>query len=102
MRLGTNSIQFVRILGCVVAVALQHIHPDEQILLKQNVLKSHLQHFAGLQPEQWLDPIRSEKIDYRRRARVGVRYIAKQNRLVMGFVRTPRQSFNTDSALSCC
>ena len=67
--------------GC----SLQHIHPDEQILLKQNVLKSHLQHFAGLQPEQWLDPIRSEKIDYRRRARVGVRYIAKQNRLVMGF-----------------
>ena len=48
-------------------------------------LQSHLQHFAGLQPEQWLDPIRSEKIDYRRRARVGVRYLAKQNRLVMGF-----------------
>ena len=67
--------------GC----SLQHIHPDEQILLKQNVLKSHLQHFAGLQPEQWLDPIRSVKTDYRRRARVGVRYITKQNRLVMGF-----------------
>jgi 23S rRNA (uracil1939-C5)-methyltransferase len=32
-----------------------------------------------------VDPIRSEKIDYRRRARIGVRYIAKQNRLVMGF-----------------
>ncbi|WEI19908.1 23S rRNA (uracil(1939)-C(5))-methyltransferase RlmD [Acinetobacter proteolyticus] len=67
--------------GC----SLQHIHPDEQIVLKQNVLKSHLQHFAGLQPEQWLDPIRSVKADYRRRARIGVRYIAKQNRLVMGF-----------------
>ncbi|OEC90247.1 23S rRNA (uracil(1939)-C(5))-methyltransferase RlmD [Acinetobacter sp. YK3] len=67
--------------GC----SLQHIHPDEQILLKQNVLKSHLQHFAGLAPEQWLAPIRSVKTDYRRRARIGVRYIAKQNRLVMGF-----------------
>ncbi|MCH7337538.1 23S rRNA (uracil(1939)-C(5))-methyltransferase RlmD [Acinetobacter sp. NIPH 2699] len=67
--------------GC----SLQHIHPDEQIRLKQNVLQSHLQHFAGLQPEQWLDPIRSVKTDYRRRARIGVRYIAKQDRLVMGF-----------------
>ncbi|MGN5765912.1 23S rRNA (uracil(1939)-C(5))-methyltransferase RlmD [Acinetobacter calcoaceticus] len=67
--------------GC----SLQHIHPDQQILLKQNVLKSHLQHFAGLEPEQWLPPIRSVKTDYRRRARIGVRYIAKQNRLVMGF-----------------
>lgn len=67
--------------GC----SLQHIHPDEQIRLKQNVLQSHLQHFAGLQPEQWLDPIRSVKVDYRRRARIGVRYIARQDRLVMGF-----------------
>ncbi|WP_109440437.1 23S rRNA (uracil(1939)-C(5))-methyltransferase RlmD [Acinetobacter haemolyticus] len=67
--------------GC----SLQHIHPDEQILLKQNVLQSHLQHFAGLQPEQWLAPIRSSKIDYRRRARIGVRYIPRQDRLVMGF-----------------
>ncbi|NAR35720.1 23S rRNA (uracil(1939)-C(5))-methyltransferase RlmD [Acinetobacter haemolyticus] len=67
--------------GC----SLQHIHPDEQILLKQNVLQSHLQHFAGLQPEQWLTPIRSSKIDYRRRARIGVRYIPRQARLVMGF-----------------
>lgn len=67
--------------GC----SLQHIHSDQQILLKQNVLKSHLQHFAGLEPEQWLAPIRSVKTDYRRRARIGVRYIAKQNHLVMGF-----------------
>ncbi|MEF9956192.1 MAG: 23S rRNA (uracil(1939)-C(5))-methyltransferase RlmD [Acinetobacter sp.] len=67
--------------GC----SLQHIHPDEQIRLKQNVLQSHLQHFAGLQPEQWLVPIRSTKTDYRRRTRIGVRYIGKQNRLVMGF-----------------
>jgi 23S rRNA (uracil1939-C5)-methyltransferase len=43
-----------------------------------------LQHFAGLQPEQWLDPLRSAT-DYRRRARIGVRYIAAKNQLVMGF-----------------
>ena len=67
--------------GC----SLQHLHPDQQIELKQQVLQSHLQHFAGIQPEQWLAPIRSSRNDYRRRARIGVRYIAKQNRLLMGF-----------------
>ncbi len=59
--------------GC----SMQHIHPDEQIRLKQNVLQSHLQHFAGIQPEQWLEPIRSLQSDYRRRARIGVRYLPK-------------------------
>ena len=64
---------------------MQHIHPDEQICLKQNVLQSHLQHFAGIQPEQWLEPIRSLQSDYRRRARIGVRYLPKQDRLILGF-----------------
>lgn len=67
--------------GC----SMQHIHPDEQIRLKQNVLQSHLQHFAGIQPEQWLEPIRSLQSDYRRRARIGVRYLPKQDRLILGF-----------------
>lgn len=67
--------------GC----SMQHIHPDEQICLKQNVLQSHLQHFAGIQPEQWLEPIRSLQSDYRRRARIGVRYLPKQDRLILGF-----------------
>ena len=67
--------------GC----SMQHIHPDEQIRLKQNVLQSHLQHFAGIQPEQWLEPIRSLQSDYRRRARIGVRYLPKPDRLILGF-----------------
>ena len=64
---------------------MQHIHPDEQIRLKHNVLKSHLEHFAGLQPEQWLEPLRSTRTDYRHKARIGVRYLPKQNQLLMGF-----------------
>lgn len=64
---------------------LQHMHPDEQIHFKQQVLASHLQHFAGIEPEVWLEPIRSQRSDYRRRARIGVRYIPKKQQLVMGF-----------------
>ncbi|OTG83964.1 23S rRNA (uracil(1939)-C(5))-methyltransferase RlmD [Acinetobacter sp. ANC 4648] len=64
---------------------MQHIHPDEQIRVKHDVLKSHLMHFAGLQPEQWLEPLRSTRTDYRHKARIGVRYLPKNNKLLMGF-----------------
>jgi 23S rRNA (uracil1939-C5)-methyltransferase len=64
---------------------MQHIHEDEQIRLKQSVLKSHLEHFAGISVESWLEPLRSTREDYRRKARIGVRYIPKQDKLVVGF-----------------
>lgn len=67
--------------GC----SMQHIHPDEQIRLKQDVLKSHLTHFAGLQPEEWLEPLRSTREDYRRKARIGVRYLPNKDKLIVGF-----------------
>lgn len=67
--------------GC----SMQHIAADQQIQLKQDVLKSHLTHFGGLQPEQWLAPLRSARQDYRHKARIGVRYIPNKNKLLMGF-----------------
>ena len=67
---------------------MQHIHPDAQIELKQNVLKSHLQHFAGIQPEEWLSPLRSKREDYRRKARIGVRYLPQKTSWWLVFVKT--------------
>ncbi|MCF9046449.1 23S rRNA (uracil(1939)-C(5))-methyltransferase RlmD [Acinetobacter nectaris] len=67
--------------GC----SLQHMHADEQIRFKQDVLQSHFQHFAGLAPIDWLSPIRSTRQDYRRRARIGVRYIEKNQKFMFGF-----------------
>ena len=64
---------------------MQHIQLDEQIRLKQDVLKSHLEHFAGIQPEQWLPALRSTREDYRRKARIGVRYLPHKDKLVVGF-----------------
>ncbi len=64
---------------------MQHIAKDEQIRLKQDVLKSHLTHFAGLEPQNWLAPLRSEREDYRRKARIGVRYVPSKDKLVVGF-----------------
>ncbi|MDO4223162.1 MAG: 23S rRNA (uracil(1939)-C(5))-methyltransferase RlmD [Acinetobacter sp.] len=67
--------------GC----SLQHLDLEQQIIHKQQVLQSHLQHFAQAEPEQWLAPIRSQRSDYRRRARIGVRYLPKNQRFLFGF-----------------
>lgn len=67
--------------GC----AVQHMHPDYQIEFKQDVLKSHFKHFAGLDQIEWLPAIRSQRTDYRRRARMGVRWREKQQKMVLGF-----------------
>lgn len=81
--------------GC----SMQHIHPDEQIRLKQEMLQSHLDHFAGITPESWLPALRSPRADYRHKARIGVRYFAKHNKLVMGFREA--QSNKLTSIQSC-
>lgn len=67
--------------GC----SLQHMHSDAQIKFKQAVLASHFQHFGNLEPEQWLPPLRSTRTDYRRKARLGVRWVIKKDSMLVGF-----------------
>ncbi len=81
MRIEPKCPHFTVCGGC----NMQHIQLDEQIRLKQDVLKSHLEHFAGIQPEQWLPALRSTREDYRRKARIGVRYLPHKDKLVVGF-----------------
>ena len=67
--------------GC----SLQHMHIDAQIKFKQDVLASHFQHFGNLEPEEWLPPLRSTRTDYRRKARMGVRWVFKKDTMLVGF-----------------
>lgn len=81
--------------GC----SLQHMHVDEQIRFKQDVLKSHLEHFALITDVEWLQPIRSLKKDYRCRTRIGVRFIPKTQQFYMGF--RERQTNHLVNVSSC-
>lgn len=67
--------------GC----SLQHWHPDGQINFKQSVLAELLQHQAGVQPQQWLPPLTADRLGYRTKARMGVRYVAKKDSALVGF-----------------
>jgi len=67
--------------GC----SLQHLDPAAQIAFKQNVVLEQLQHFGGVIPETILPPVMGPTIGYRRRARLGVKYVVKKEKILVGF-----------------
>ena len=67
--------------GC----SLQHWQPDGQIQFKQSVLAELLEHQAQIQPEHWLPPLVADRLGYRTKARMGVRYVEKKGTALVGF-----------------
>jgi len=60
--------------GC----SLQHLDPKAQIRWKQEMLARILADTGGVRPERWLPPLAAWPWGYRRKARLGVRYVAKK------------------------
>lgn len=67
--------------GC----SLQHWQADGQIKFKQSVLAELLHHQANTAPKYWLDPLTADRLAYRTKARLGVRYVAKKDKVLVGF-----------------
>ena len=67
--------------GC----SMQHLSSSAQINHKQSILKEQFQHFAQTAPDQWLEPLQADLIGYRRKARLGVRYVIKKEKTLIGF-----------------
>ena len=67
--------------GC----ALQHLSADRQLEIKQLELRDALERVAKATPATWLEPLRGPQWGYRRRARLGARYVPKKGRVVVGF-----------------
>lgn len=77
--------------GC----SLQHMGGDAQIRFKEDTLREHFAHFGGVEPEEWVAPMRSPALGYRRKARLGVKYVPARESVLVGF-REKRNSFLTD------
>lgn len=77
--------------GC----SLQHLSREAQIAFKQGVLAEQFRHFGGLEPAAWLPPLVDPEPAYRRKARLGVKYVIKKEALLVGF-REKQSSFLAD------
>ena len=81
--------------GC----SLQHMDPDAQIRFKADTLREQFTHFGGIEPLEWAEPLTGETLGYRRKARLGVRYVTKRDEVLVGF-REKRNNFIT--AIDAC
>jgi 23S rRNA (uracil1939-C5)-methyltransferase len=72
---------FGRCGGC----ALQHLAHPAQITFKQGVVAQALARIGRTEPEEWLPPVASPPWGYRRRARLGAKYVAGKERVLVGF-----------------
>ena len=76
--------------GC----SFQHLSSLNQINAKHDWLQSAFMGQAKVQPKEWLEPLQVESWGYRRKARLGVRYVAKKEKVLVGF-RERKSSFVT-------
>ena len=67
--------------GC----ALQHLDPAAQLTAKEAELKEALARVGQVAPGRWLPPLAGEVWGYRRRARLGAKFVRKKGRVVVGF-----------------
>ena len=67
--------------GC----ALQHLAPAAQLAFKQAQLMENLARLGDVKPGRVLEPLTGPVWAYRRRARLGVKLVAKKGRVLVGF-----------------
>jgi 23S rRNA (uracil1939-C5)-methyltransferase len=80
-RVAPGCEYFGRCGGC----ALQHLEHAAQVELKQQVVAETLKRIGGVAPAEWLPAVVSPPWHYRRRARLGVKYVAAKQRVLVGF-----------------
>lgn len=64
---------------------LQHLASASQIAAKQGLLLEQLRRIGRVEPEAMLPPLTGKAWGYRRRARLGVKHVAKKGKVLVGF-----------------
>ncbi|MFM1891108.1 MAG: rRNA (uracil1939-C5)-methyltransferase [Pseudomonadota bacterium] len=91
-RVGPRCAHFGTCGGC----SLQHLAPEAQVRAKQQALLDALAHLGKVAPEEIFAPLVNQAPwGYRRKARLGVKYVTKKDKVLVGF-RERGSSFIAD------
>ncbi len=80
-RTAAHCEYFGRCGGC----ALQHLAHAAQVSFKEAAVAETLTRIGRVEPAQWLPAVVGRPWGYRRRARLGVKYVAGKDRVLVGF-----------------
>ncbi|MCX7109924.1 MAG: 23S rRNA (uracil(1939)-C(5))-methyltransferase RlmD [Proteobacteria bacterium] len=67
--------------GC----SLQHLDENQQIVIKQNLLMEQFCRIGKVEPEEIWPPLTGPHWGYRHKARLGVKWVAKKGKVLVGF-----------------
>ena len=80
-RVEPRCVHFSACGGC----SLQHMDPAKQIHAKQQILLDSLTHIGKVTPESLLPPLTGPQWAYRRKGRLGAKYVLKKSEMLVGF-----------------
>lgn len=83
------------VFGVCGGCSFQHLSSEDQISAKGEWLKDAFLGQAKVAPKHWLEPLQVQSWGYRRKARLGVRYVAKKEKVLVGF-REKKSGFITN------
>ncbi len=66
--------------------------------LKQQTLLEQLTHFGKVKPEQIISPLQAASTGYRRKARLGVKFVIKKDKMLVGLEKNPAAILPTSAA----
>src|SRR5919108_1109247 len=92
-RIAPPCEYFGRCGGC----ALQHLADAAQLRFKQRAVEQAFARIAHVAPDEWLAPITGPTFGYRRRARLGAKFVRGKDRVLVGF-RERASPYITDMA----
>ena len=84
-----------RYFGTCGGCSMQHLDAKAQVAAKQRILEDNLWHIGKVKAEMLLPAIYGPAWEYRQRARLAVRYVAKKSGVLVGF-HEKRSSFVAD------
>ncbi len=67
--------------GC----SLQHLSSEAQIKYKQQSMLDGLKHLGKVEPAEVFEPMTGDSWGYRRKARLGVKFVYKKDKVLVGF-----------------
>jgi 23S rRNA (uracil1939-C5)-methyltransferase len=80
-RVAPRCLHFGTCGGC----SMQHLAHDAQLRAKTRLVAEQLARIGDVQPESWLPPLTGPVWSYRRRARLGCKYVERKGRVLVGF-----------------